>query len=89
MQTSATDTLRGLETVLLLVLLVMATKAIWRTRSRLKTALEILAGMALGAVAGLAIAWPTNNFTFGGHIMTEFFYCGGIFVAVDRIRHGE
>ena len=89
MQNSATDTLRGVEIILLLVLLVLATKVVWRSSSRLKTALHILAGMAVGAAAGLAIALPTRNITFGAHLGAELFYCGGIFVAIHKSRHAR
>jgi len=89
MQTSATDTLRSVESVLLLVLLVLATMAIWRSPLRLKAALHILAGVVVGAAAGMAIALPTRNAVFGGHLAAELSYCGGAFVAVHKIRRAR
>jgi len=89
MQTSGMDTLRSVEIVLLLVLLVLAPKAIWRSPGRLKAALHILAGMVVGAAAGMAIGLPTRNAEFGGHIAAELFFCGGIFVAVHKIRRAR
>ncbi len=89
MQTSGMDTLRSVEIVLLLVLLVLAPKAIWRSPGRLKAALHILAGMVVGAAAGMAIGLPTRNAEFGGHIAAELLFCGGIFVAVHKIRRAR
>jgi hypothetical protein len=87
MQTSPTDTLRGVGMVLLLALLVLAFKAIWQSPRKLRTGLHIFLGMALGAVVGLAIAFPTRNVEFSSHLGEELCYCGGIFVAVHKIRH--
>jgi hypothetical protein len=89
MQNSGTDTLRSVEIVLLLVLLVLAPKAIWRSPLRLKAALHILAGMVVGAAAGMAIAFPTRNAEFGGHLGLQLLFCGGIFVAVHKIRRAR
>ena len=89
MQASAEETLHNVEFVLLLILLVLAPKAIWRSPQRLKAALHMLAGMVVGAAAGMAIALPTKNDEFGRHLIIELLFCGGIFVAVHKIRRAR
>lgn len=75
--------------LLLLVLLFLAPKAIFRSPLRLKAALHILAGMAAGVAAGIAVGAPSSSSELGGHLAFLLMFVGGIWVSVRKIRRAR
>ncbi len=89
MDASGISAIRSVGFLLLLVLLFLAPKAIFRSPLRLKAALHILAGMAAGVAAGIAVGAPSGSGELGGHLAFLLMLVGGIWVSVRKIRRAR
>jgi len=76
----------GLGFLLFMVLLVIAPIAISRSPVRIKAALHIMAGGAVGLAAGIALGALLRNAELAGDLGFALMLCGGIWVSVRKIR---
>lgn len=81
-----TSPMAGLGFLLFIVLLVVAPISISRSPVRIKTALHILAGGAVGLGAGIALGALLRNAALAGDLGFALMFCGGICVSVHKIR---
>jgi hypothetical protein len=85
-QRYADSPMAGLGFLLFIVLLVVGPIAISRSPLKIKAALHILAGVAVGLAAGFALGALLRNAELAGDLGFALMFCGGIWVSVRKIR---